>query len=357
MHSKVRDKWLQALDLRYPELKDTLDNLNAVNFLDSIYTTFKVSGLADSKFDSQLELDDGSYSYHHAMSEMLLSNRLIRDGFILSSSDSGPDFKAIKNDKTYWFEVITPEPKHGIFEHNQDGRKRINPDPSDIYDNNTYRLWRITAAIKEKKEKFAKYIKSEDYDVKSDDACIIVINDSLLEPLDLPMFGLTQEVSSGISGLPLAVEALYGIGGSYWSEDENGQVILRKVRNEVLNKNNSPINLQGFLNDSMSFISGVFCLTLREDYGLSYLIGENKVNKGIYIENVYASVKIDSSVLSAKFMSYDHLKGLLSDTEISRSHNNAVHTIWGQKLNFMKYIYSKRAQEQNKKLKWCDFYI
>jgi len=339
MHTKVREKWLQALDIRYPELKNTIFNRYAVEKLDAIYTTFKTSGLADSNFDSKLELD--GYSYHQAMSEMLFSNRLMRDGFVLSSYDSGPDFKAQKNDRTYWFEVITPEPRHGISEYVHDGINRLNPNADETEKINTHRLWRIAAAIKEKKEKFEKYIQSPKFDVKEGDACIIVINDSLLEALDLPMYGLTQEVTKGISGLPLAAEVLYGIGHCYWYQDVAENIILRQERGNVLNHNESPINLQGFLNDYLSILSGVFCLTLREDYGLTCLLDEKWFNRGTFIENNFANVKVEKDDLSANFLTYDYVKSLQSPSNISRNHNNAVNTIWFQKLKFIKYLNKK----------------
>ena len=346
MSPKIRNKWILALDKRYPDLKDFMPL--GIEHLESIYNEFKANGLADSKFDSQLELDTG-YSYHHGMSEVLLSDRLLRDGFKLSSRDSGPDFKATKDNRTYWFEVITPEPMNGIEKHNLDTSNRLNPTGVGSENLSTWQLWRITAAIKEKKEKFEKYINSEHFEVKESDFCIIVINDSLLEPFDLPMYGLTQEVTHGVSGLPLAAEAVYGIGHCYWEDKETPSVLLRRKRNKVLNKNGSPIKLNGFLNDSLAIISGVFCLTLREDYGLTCLFSTNKANSGVYLENQFANTKIKNSDLSAKFMNHEYIEAFLSPTEVSKNHNNMVHTIYGQKIDFINYLRSEQFRNYAKK--------
>ncbi len=70
--------------------------------------------VADKKFQSAL--DNGTeYQPEQALGEMLFFDWLRRNGFETIPTNGqangvGPDFQAMKNGITIWFEVVTPQP-------------------------------------------------------------------------------------------------------------------------------------------------------------------------------------------------------------------------------------------------------
>ncbi len=128
-----------------------------------------------------------------------------------------------------------------------DNHERLHPDPDKQSDNAFRDLIRILSVIRDKNDKYSKYI--ETGVVNIGDPCIIVINDSLLQPFDMPMIGLTEQVKNGVSGLPLAVEALLGCGFCFWnaSESPDKAEILRSIRTEIQKKNGASIKTDAFV--------------------------------------------------------------------------------------------------------------
>lgn len=78
-------------------------------FLGETYRRFCDEGLADREFSKQLATGRQAV-YEQRKAELLMADFLWRDGFTLSSSNRGPDFRAEKNGEVLWVELITPEP-------------------------------------------------------------------------------------------------------------------------------------------------------------------------------------------------------------------------------------------------------
>src|SRR5262249_43760251 len=126
------------------------------------------------------------------------ARHLDAQGHRLTSVKKGPDFRLEHNGLTVWVEAISPEPR-GI---PNDWLEPLKPDEFRVGDvPHTEVLLRWTAAIKEKWEKLNGYIAANI--VRANDAYVIAINGCQLGRLPL---------QHGISGLPYAVEAVYGAG-------------------------------------------------------------------------------------------------------------------------------------------------
>lgn len=133
----LSEKWKKILQERYKnsQYHDVLVDLGVDNLKD-ITNRFYELNLNDSNFDKEILNKE---QYHQRLSEIIVSDRLLRDGFELSSKDYGPDFKATKNGKTVWFEVITPDPKSNVEMKKmleQSVEERLRPNPEDIHRKN-----------------------------------------------------------------------------------------------------------------------------------------------------------------------------------------------------------------------------
>jgi hypothetical protein len=274
------------------------------------------------------------------MTEILVSDRLLRDGFKLSSAQKGPDFKAEKDDETIWFEVITPTPDTGLLDILADKKTRLSPTTENNANINHQLLLKMTGAVKEKYEKIESYIC--DGIIKDNDRVIIVVNDSLLSPLDVYMVGVNYEIAKGNSGLPLVVEALLGIGNSLWvgPDERRNYQIIRSERNTVLNHNNAPISTNYFLNDHYKDLSGVFILTLREDYGVSQVVYDDTENRGMILTNENSLRPLSKKLISARFCDYEVIKKLMSPSAEMPVRNMITKTFHGYYFDMMRKLRS-----------------
>jgi hypothetical protein len=124
------------------------------------------------------------YEYWQQLSEVLLADQLIKNGFQPTHKSEGPDFLVEQEGKRIWIEVITPEPS-GIPE------EWLNHTTGTVFSlPHEAILLRWTSAIKEKAEKLLGYIdrktnaRVEGYIekgvVSNADAYVIAINSRLL---------------------------------------------------------------------------------------------------------------------------------------------------------------------------------
>jgi type I restriction enzyme S subunit len=180
---------------------------------------------------------------------MMLARHLDALGHRLTSLDHGPDFRFEHRGLTVWVEAIAPEPKGlpadwmaapvrefkvGTFPHNEI-------------------LLRWTAAFKEKWEKLGKYRK--DGIVADNDAYVIAINGCQLGALPL---------NDGISGLPFAVEAVYGVGPLKVSIDTETRIKKSMVtkRISILNANAAPVPTSPFDDPAYSDASAIIACSM-----------------------------------------------------------------------------------------------
>ncbi|MFW1645698.1 hypothetical protein [Acinetobacter guillouiae] len=292
---ELAKKWYEILLSKYPEWKWLIGY--GVDHLKFILNEFYVEKLDDNQFKTAILSED---QYHQRLSEFIVADRLKREGFTLSSKDYGPDFKAIKNGQTIWFEVITPKEINQVLWEEQ----CLNHDSL-----NRASLLKVTGAIKEKAEKTYGYIygsksKKTGKDIPSviseTDPVIIVVNDSLLHPADELMVGLTKEFAKGDSLYPLVIEALFGLDRPFWKKSygrtESGYELEWTLKNAIQKENGNPVSTQVFFSDEYKHISGILLLTMREEYGLARAIYGNLHNRGLLVLNPNCQNKIDVSL-------------------------------------------------------------
>ncbi len=179
---------------------------------------------------------------------MLFFDILERDQFkLLPTTGEGPDFHVLKSNLNIMCEVITPKPDNaGITEkHNNDINTRIGAGARRTAEQDLEIFLKITSALKVKQEKFKK--DKEKGLIPHDAACVVVINDALFCPEDIPMFGISHSANWGAP-----------------------PYIARATLNKkftLLTQKLMPIYVNGFLNESLDHISAIIQVTLRDDYG------------------------------------------------------------------------------------------
>lgn len=356
MKLELARKWYFKLAFRYPDMLSYRQL--AVNYLLDVLDDYIKEGLADNHFEKSILLQNG-YSYEQRLSEVLVFDYLRNNGFtLLSSSNKGPDFRAEKDGQVYWFEVITPSPSPpkppllNMREHLNDKRRNLNPNP---YDQNAERqrmLLKITGAVKEKNEKFNGYLKSGL--IGDSDVCVIVINDTLLAMDEASMYGITAQLVTGQSGLPLVVEALLGIGHCIWNPKEDGSPELLRTRKESVNTNTgNSVQIDSFVSGGYENVSAVLGLTLREDYGFCAAINTLKAKRGILVKNSRSRVNFDQTKINADVMDtesadYMSTKGNGRSTEM-------IETVYGQKNRFLRFMHNYYPMYKESKCAWYDF--
>ncbi|ENN8395987.1 hypothetical protein ACAX60_004633 [Serratia marcescens] len=335
----LTEKWRSNLTEKYGKSFSVYIEI-AIEFLKKITDRFYELELNDNHFESEI-LSKDKYKYEQRMSEIIFSNRLEREGYSIQSNESGPDFKAVKNGNITWFEVITPTPDNELLEQFEDRSYALNPthEGNSMRERNT--LLKMTSAVQAKYKKIHGYINKGI--IKENEAVIIVVNDSLLFPLSSRMIGLSCDIAKGCSGLPLVVEALLGVGQSYWQPDESGTnyQMVRSERPVIHNNNNAEIETNRFLTEKYSDISGVFVLTLREDYGLAetiYTHPRHKQNRGQLLTNPNTSRVFKTSDLSAYVIDHDEIKKLLKPSKERPIRNSITKTTTGYYLDMINYL-------------------
>ena len=130
--------------------------------------------------------------------EMMLARHLDAQGYQISTSDEGPDFRFEHNGRRIWVEAVSPEPA-GVPDHYLEHPKRNEFKVGDVPHNEVLLRW--TAAIKEKWNKLKHYrVKGI---VGENDGYVIAVNGCQLGAFPL---------QHGVSRLPYALEAVYPVG-------------------------------------------------------------------------------------------------------------------------------------------------
>ena len=276
METDLSKRWKGVLTRRYDSMGiELVDEM--VGNLEHVYAQYMSSGCADPQFEKELNSSKND-THVQRLGEMLLFERLNHAGFVTTSEEKGPDFRAEKDGEVVWLELITPTsgederipelfdshiPLHPSWENDLELRKRL--------------LLRIIHAIDTKKDTYKKYV--ADKIIGEHDSCVIVINDALLCP-DLPFFGVSHGADFGEGGRSLIEHATLGIGRVIWmpndSQTKYHQVqTFRKTVSTMNSKklatdqNLKPVNIfkRVLPQSSIKNISGIMQITLREDYG------------------------------------------------------------------------------------------
>lgn len=313
----LEEKWLSYFEAIYPHwdnlIREGIDNLKQIicDFIDS--------GCADPHFESEI-LSKHGCQYEQRLAEMLFFDGLRRSNFEPLSQKEGPDFLIEKDGVRIWFELITPEPDEFMHSHLNDKTLRLHPDAEKKQDFYQHAMLKITAAIKEKKQKLIKYL-SKKY-IGADDVYVIVINDTLFWPNDLPMIGISHVAMPGSGSFPLAANCVYGIGNPFWERiSEAGEFGIRHhLRTEIKTKYNSIVPTNIFLNDGHNRISAILQVTLREDYGIARVFAGHKefmpiLAKNNVIRNPAAVNSLPYGVIDGDECSLDQVFEIVLDPE------------------------------------------
>jgi len=238
----------KILMIRFP------NNPNAVQHFGTLLEEYRNSGLASPNLDNELMTQEHK-KFWSIIWEACLYRHLKSLGFAFDmnkarkSGQNGPDFSVISSGKKIWVEAIVPEPI-GISEEYL-RTPSYNPTKLECKtEPHEKKLLRWTSAIKEKKEKFAKYIR--DGVISKNDCTIIAVNSCCLQDFAFD--------DSGISGLPYVVEATFPIGPRAIPLNRQGQQVAPEQnlwRSVLLNKNDAPVPTNNFFDENYKHISAV----------------------------------------------------------------------------------------------------
>lgn len=220
---------------------------------------FTASGLADSKFESELISGDES-KFWSSLSEAMVYQRLRHAALPLRENVGiGPDFLLMHGSQRVWVEVICPAPS-GLPSH-----WTTVPDLVGGSVPHTEILLRWTSAIKDKTEALVGSFdgKRKGYLAKSvvakDDIYVIAVNGGRLRHGPFPAL-------HGISQFPYAAEAVFPIGAM---QIHISRTTLKSVgqgyelRYSISKHNQSQVSTQAFLDTNSRSVSAVWALDLN----------------------------------------------------------------------------------------------
>ncbi len=251
--SKIaRDQIVRRFEAYCPNAKA---RAQVVAFFMDIYDRFKGDGLADKGFDSQF-VGSSDEQFQQRLSELLLAHWLWEDGFSLSSSDVGPDFKATKGSQTVWIELVTPAPTTDALRAYarplQAGKSDIRTVPSEEI------KLRWLSALSDKKKQMDRHIAAGI--IGEDEPYVVAVNKRMLDRFNWDVNGISQH--------PLPVEIGFGFGPQVIQIDRiTGKVLNSSYQHvEAVTKTGSGISVGAslFLLPQYRRISGFFGIALHD---------------------------------------------------------------------------------------------
>lgn len=237
---EVRD----FLEQQYPDAPNYRGSLLA------LWEKYLTLGLPNQHFVSEFTSGKKAVVFQRSW-EMMLARHLDACGHKLTTADEGPDFRFDHDGLTVWVEAVSPEPE-GVPDH---WLEKLKPGEFKVGDvPHSEVLLRWTAALKAKWDKLNAYRKKEI--VRENDAYVIAINGC-----QLGAFALNH----GVSRLPYAVEAVYGLGPVTIPIDREtgkfGQAFVSH-RTEVKNAKGASVPTSLFIDPAFSGISAIIACSL-----------------------------------------------------------------------------------------------
>ncbi|WP_162619763.1 hypothetical protein [Salinicola acroporae] len=294
MHEDLEKKWRAFFQERCAYLGEDIIE-KSVAMLGRILRRYLKSGLADTNFSKGLA-SGNLYTYRQRLAEMLLYDRLVRDGFQLRSRDKGPDFIASKGGHTVCIELTTPEPGSQVSASNVDIQSRLCPDPEDALAYMNDCLLRVTGPLMEKKSQIQRW--NDKGLLASGDVVVIVVNEANLWPEDLCLVGYGDPLK-GQSGEPLVFEAAYGRFIRFWGLSETGSVVSEQWQHHrsTLNRKPASIPLGAFMGTDWSEVSGFMSMNLREEYVANIVIYRGVIDGSVTVHNDNADKPLASGLV------------------------------------------------------------
>jgi hypothetical protein len=259
-----------------------------------IYDRFKREGLADREFDRQL-VGSNDDQFQQRLSELLLAHWLWEDGFTLSSSNMGPDFKASKNGEFVWIELVTPSPTSDLL---RDYTRPLQRDEMDVrtVPGEEIKL-RWLSALAAKKEQMNRHIHAGI--VGENDPYVVAVNKRMLDRFNWDV--------NGISQYPLPVEIGFGFGPQLIQIDRGTGKVLSSGYQHVAAvtkpMTGTPIEASLFLLPEYRRISGFLGIALHD----RKVTGEPFPSAFAY--NPFATVPLPPHLIGAQ----EHWTGALTN--------------------------------------------
>jgi hypothetical protein len=238
--------WIfKALEKRFP------NNTVAPAHFSELLAAYEASGLAPPNL--RQEVTPGERGFRAHIWEAMLYGYFSELGFefrrdkVRKAGQEGPDFGLLCNGMTIWVEAIVPAPegipaeylappKVGEFIVKTMPHKEI--------------LLRGTAALKEKREKFQRYVVNGI--ISATEPTVIAINGCRLCDFAIDDHGISQ--------MPLAVEATFPVGPIAVPISRDGRIdgeARRIPRYAIENANGAEVRTDSFLNPLYSNVSAV----------------------------------------------------------------------------------------------------
>jgi hypothetical protein len=265
----------------------------ALAFLTSSLERFQQEGLADSIFMDRLEKGLEN-EYKQRLAELLFAAHLWQAGFSLSSSDAGPDFKAEKDGKQVWFELVTPEPV-GIDSAHLTFPAVGSPPIARSIPHEAITL-RWTNAIVSKARKLLGQADKGTRGylatglVKPHEPYVIVVNANLLSawsPISL----------TGVSQFPYAVEVCFGVGPLSARIDRfSGELVWsgRQQRLRIDRHLRASVPSDTFLDENYAGVSAILGINLNPNF----ICGEPPYS--VAVHNPFATNPVQPALIPAQ---------------------------------------------------------
>jgi hypothetical protein len=238
--------WIsQVLEERFP------NNTVAPAHFSELLAAYEASGLAPPNF--RQEVRGGERGLRAHIWEAMLYQYFSELGFkfrrdlIFKAGQRGPDFGLLHHGTTIWVEAIVPAPEGIPTEYLRTpkvGEVILKTVP------HQEKLLRWTAALKEKRAKFQRYV--ENRIIPATDPAVIAVNGSRLADWSID--------DNGISRMPLPVEATFPVGPIAVPISRDGQIdgeAKRIPRYSIDNANGAEVRTDSFLNPLYANVSAV----------------------------------------------------------------------------------------------------
>ena len=250
-----------------------------------VISTFVASGRADPKFLDELQIDERAF--WSCASEALVFCRLVGKVFPERKLGHGPDLLVVDEGRRLWIEVVCPQAMRVP-------QEWLNPAMNGTHSlPHRELLLRWTAAIRQKANALVGveggapgYL--EKRIVGAGDAYVIAVNGCRLRSGPFP--------AEGISGLPLAAEAVFPIGPRQVTLNRQTLEVVgrgHEYRPSLTTDSGQPVDTRMFLDPRFAAVSAIWGIDL--DGGSA--IGNSEPS--VVVHNPHATVPVSRAFLPA----------------------------------------------------------